>query len=348
MTLDPRKYFNPNHSHFFQSIARELLFYGSRGSGKSYSVADKLIYQSLKHGSINRPTKTLVLRTSGPALKRTCIDTLINRLELFEVPYTYNKNDNILSLPGGSSFIFISISDDSEVTKVKSITDADFLHVEEANELKEDWVLTAMGNLRGGKGLYKQAILTLNPTNKGCWCYKRYIEDPVEGSEVIFSRTEDNPWISQDYIDFLKGFKDYNPIKYQTDYLGEWVSTEGLIYTNWTVVDKLPFIPDEIFYGLDFGFSQHTGLVQISICDGKLYIEEKLYKTELTISNLIKELSLIVPKKAFIYADCARPEAIEEIFSAGWRNIRKSKKGVNSVEEGINSVRNYTLHILRN
>jgi len=38
---------NPNYSEIFQDTGEELLIYGGAGAGKSYSIADKLLLQSI-------------------------------------------------------------------------------------------------------------------------------------------------------------------------------------------------------------------------------------------------------------------------------------------------------------
>ena len=89
--------------------------------------------------------------------------------------------------------------------------------------------------------------------------------------------------------------------------------SDKIIYSTWHGVD-VPFeAPEEVIWGLDFGFNNPTALVKVYIKDGAFCAEEKLYKTGLTNENLIDELKLIIPPKEcgnVIYADSAESAQI--------------------------------------
>jgi phage terminase large subunit len=349
MVLDPKIFFNPTEAHknFFKSTAREILLCGSRGSGKSFTAADKIIYNSLISEAKGLPLKSVVMRTSYQSLKDSSVNTYRERLSAMQVPHECLMTIPFtIKLKGGSQILFLSIPNESHLDNIKSITDCNFLHIEECTSLKEDWYLVSRLMVRGKPGQIRQRILTCNPKNKSHWVYKRFIQNPVPGSEYIFARAEDNPFLDPRDIEDLKMLKDTNPIRYKIDYLGEWISTEGLVYSNWDIVDDIPFVPSDEWYGIDFGFTEPCAIIKISKCDGELYLEEKLYKTGLQPNQLILQMKRLVPFDAFIYADSSRPELISELFNAGWKNIRRCKKGPGSIEEGINFVRDQKLHIL--
>jgi phage terminase large subunit len=350
MILDPEKFFNNSETHkrFFQSNARDILFAGSRGSGKSFSVADKIILTSLIEESKGKKLKNVVLRTSFTDLKDSCVATYRERLNTMKIPHTYlDSIPFTITLPGGSKIIFRSISNDAHVDSIKSMTDINFLHIEEATSLEEQWYLTARAIVRGPKDQIRQRILTCNPKSKNHWIYKNFIQNPMPLSEYIFTRTEDNTFLAESDIQDLKNLQYTNPYRYKIDYLGQWSSLEGLIYTNWNIVDKVPFAPSDEWYGLDFGFNDPTSLVKISKCDNELYLSQVIHRKELQPTQLKNLMRNLIPMNSYIYADCARPELISELFAYGFKNIRKSKKGVNSIQEGINYVRDFKLHILR-
>ena len=117
---------------------------------------------------------------------------------------------------------------------------------------------------------------------------------------------------------------------------------KNLIYNNWEVTDKFPENHDETIYGLDFGFNNPTALVKINYHDGNIYLNQLLYGSKLTNEQLIMQMEgLIENKKDYIYADCAEPQRIEEISSAGF-NVYPAEK---SVSDGIDFVKRRKLFI---
>ncbi len=66
-------------------------------------------------------------------------------------------------------------------------------------------------------------------------------------------------------------------------------------------------------------------------------------KSDLSIDDIVKQMQkLNISKRYPIYADGARPEAIEQIKRAGY-NIKQATK---NVLDGINTVKEYDLKVL--
>ncbi len=339
---------NPNHKQFFQSTDRRIALYGSKGSGKSYSVADKILIQPSVQSQIakkNIKLKVVVIRQSLPSLKRTCIELLEERAELFKIKYNFNGQDKLVEYDNGSRIQFIGLDDCKAHMKVQSMTNVDMVWIEEIPEIQEKIYENADLILRGGHGLYKQMIATFNPVSTGSWVFRRWWEEQNESIVKMHCRTEDNPWIDKEYLQTLKDLEKSNKSLYTVYYLGEWGTLKGVIYDNYDVVDALPKKWDEIVYGLDFGFNVPTALVKIYIKGEKeIWIEQKIYKTELTNSALIKEMKqLKISKNDPIYCD-NEPDRIQELFEAGF-NAQPSDK---NVKDGIDFVKTLKLHYLNN
>lgn len=340
------------HKDFFKSVDRRLLFYGSKGSGKSYSVVDKLLLQPGIQSRISGrdiKLKSVVIRQSMPSLKRSCIELFQERSDLLQVPYHLNKSDFYATYANGSRVIFIGLDDTKAYQKLQSITNVDFVWIEELPEVLERTYENADLILRGGNGLYKQFIGTFNPVSIGSWVHRRWWEDGHELAQQILARAEDNRFIDPDYIQTLKDLEHSNYSLYTVYYLGQWGILKGVIYAD--NVDEVDSIGkyDEIIYGLDFGFNVPTALVklylhQIGKESWECYVEQMLYKTELTNSKLIAELKrLKINKNHPIYGDTAEPDRIQEIYEAGY-NIHPSDK---NVKDGIDFCKGVKFHYLK-
>jgi len=136
--------------------------------------------------------------------------------------------------------------------------------------------------------------------------------------------------------------QDYNFYRVYT--LGEWGRLENLIYSNWDIlpINHFPKDPDEIIYGLDFGFNNPTAMVKIQFKDKCIYEEELIYQSSLTPDKLITRLDDLLPanhkKNKLIYCDSENAEAIQMLQNAGY-NAMPAEKGKNSVFDGITRVK---------
>jgi phage terminase large subunit len=338
---------NPNHKGFFQSTDRRILFYGAKGSGKSYGVADKILLQPQIQTEIAKKDiklKIVVIRQSLPSLKRSCIELFEERSNLFKMPYHLNKSDFIAEYGNGSRILYIGLDDSKAYQKLQSITNVDMVWIEELPEISEITYENADLILRGGQGLYKQFIGTFNPVSIGSWVYRRWWEQDNEKVLKIKTLAEDNPWIDEQYLETLKNLEFSNKSLYTVYYKGEWGILKGVIYDNYDIVDQLPESYEEIIYGLDFGFNNQTALLKIYLKDQECWLEQLIYKSGLTNNDLIREIKkLEINKNDPIYCDSAEPARIEEIHREGF-NAKESDK---NVKDGIDFTKTLKLHYLK-
>jgi phage terminase large subunit len=116
-------------------------------------------------------------------------------------------------------------------------------------------------------------------------------------------------------------------------------AAKELIYTQWKYYDKE--VTGDVFYGLDFGFTNPAALVKVTHSEGANYAEELLYQSGLTNPPLIELIKDLGISKGPIYADCAEPKTIEELYKAGI-NVLPSDK---DVWAGIVGVKSYPLYV---
>jgi phage terminase large subunit len=117
-----------------------------------------------------------------------------------------------------------------------------------------------------------------------------------------------------------------------------------IIYTHWKLCDKMP-MRGEVFFGQDFGYNVPSALVLCELYEGAVYIQEWLYETRLTTSDLIERYKDIgVSKTIEIYCDNAEPKTIEELRRAGYNAYEANK----DVTEGIRKVKSLPLFITEN
>jgi phage terminase large subunit len=121
--------------------------------------------------------------------------------------------------------------------------------------------------------------------------------------------------------------------------LGHVGSMEGVIYTDWAVIEELPREAKYICTGLDFGFTNDpSAAVDIYRYDGEIILDQVLFRKGMTNRDIAKNLKGRVRE---VFADSAEPKSIHEIKGYGI-NIRGAKKGRDSVSFGIDLLQQNT------
>lgn len=350
--LSDLRLYNRKYVPLFENKSEFLHLYGSAGSGKSRFIAQKEIALTFDEKRRNR--KTLVIRKVARTLKDSVYSELLGVIYGWDFGAYFENTKSPLSITNkltGVQVLFIGLDD---IEKVKSISGVDRIWIEEATELQSYSELEQLRlRLRGFDEV--QITLSYNPIDEYHWLNKQIHETAKEGHCLFHSTYNDNEKLKAldpkyfEYLDNLEG----NYARVYRD--GLWGRViEGLIYENWSQRDTFPTNdkdePDVQFYGLDFGYSDPTALVQCHIQDAlpkkKLIAQEILYKTGLDSDGLCNEFDRIgVRKDRQIIADNARPELIASLKKRGYK-IKGCEKGTGSVLTGINKLRNYDINIV--
>jgi len=349
MIINLNQYLNPNHIELFRATEPELVVYGGANAGKTYSIADKLLCQSIWQN--DRPLKALIIRKTFPALRVSALEILEKRAELFRLPFRLNEAKWIARCLN-MTFIFQSLNNKEDYEKLKSQTDIDFIWINEIIQLREPDYEECLRRLRGGKSLFEQIIIDFNPIGKTSWIYKRFFERNIGNARKLRYTIDDN---HPDYLALektqrefkrLKATENHNKNYYNIYFLGQWGELEGIIY-NWDIVDKPPDNPDEIFYGGDFGYSVDPAvLLKIYRKANEFWLEEVIYEKELTnieLGRKMKEKG--VGFDEYSYWDSAEPKSIQELCDMGF-TAKPCEKGPDSVLAGIDFLQDQKIHII--
>lgn len=304
---------------------------GSR-SGKTYNILYWLIIKAQTQWN-NKVVD--IVRKSFPTLRQSVMFDffqILNNLGIYNES-NHNKTENIYTL-NKTLFRFFSC-DDSQKMRGPG---RDILFCNEANELRlEDF---RQLNMR----TRELTILDYNPSDEFHWIY----DHVLTRDDCKFHKTTyvDNPFLPQRIIKEIESYKDTDENYWRIYGLGERGMSQTSIYTHWNLCDELP--EDAPYYiGLDFGYNHPTAITKTVIVDNTLYTKELLYKSYLTVQDIIRELKVLDLKPTdTIYADCSRPEMIQEIFDAGF-NIHPTRKGPNSVKDGIDIIKRHKLFITK-
>lgn len=347
MNINP--YLNPNHQALFQSTDEELVVYGGTDAGKSFSIADKLLIQAITQSQTK--IKALIIRKTFPSLRNTALEILTERAELFQLPFLLNKSEWTAKC-GNMKFIFLSLNNKEDFSKLKSMTGVDYVWINEATEIREDDYEECLRRMRGGKATFSQIIVDFNPIGRTSWVYKRFFDRNIGTARKLRYTIFDNhpDYLktpeAQRFIERLKRTKKYDPNLFKIYFEGKWGELEGRIY-GWDVVPLPKGTSYEIFYGGDFGYSiDPAAVVKIYRKADEFWLQEVIYKTGLTNQALGKEMKdKGITENNVIYFDSAEPKSIQELCNMGL-NAKPCRKGADSVRAGIDFIKSKKVHIV--
>lgn len=307
---------------------------GSAGSGKSFTIAQKLVLRCCRE-----PIRVLVCRRYATTLRNSCFSLfkeILNKWQL--TPYVKIKEtDMSITFPNGAQIVMIGLDTEEKLLSLQNIST---VWVEEAYEVEKEKVEQLNLRMRG-TAANQQLIFSWNPISKQSWLYKFTVEEPPENSIFIHSTYRDNPFLNDEYVAALDEMAIRNPAKYRIYGLGEWgVDTEGLVFTNWQSLefDAMALASQGLEHraGMDLGWVDKSAIVDTLYdrASRTIYVFNEFYKSGCQLSELAAAIENMNLKKTKIYVDAAEPRSIQ-FFKKEGINATACAKGRDSVKAGI-------------
>lgn len=318
---------------------------GGAGSGKSYSITQKIIMRCL-----NEQIKVLVCRRYGTTIRNTCFSLFKEILEKWKIReyIKINESDFRIVFPNGSEIIFMGLD---EETKLLSLNNIGTVFIEEAYEVPQNIVEQLNLRMRGNNA-NQQIIMAWNPISQNHWLYNFSVENPPENSIFLHSTYKDNPFLNADYVASLEELQQRNPQKARIYCNGEWgIDTDGLVFTNWRTedFDELDLLSSGLEYrvGSDLGFRDATTVITsfYDRANKRIYVADELYKTGLQLDQIAAAIgNMGIGKHQKIYMDSAEPRSIQYFRNQGF-NAVPCIKGRDSVKARILFLQNHEIII---
>ena len=339
---------------FWNFKGRYKVVKGSRGSKKSKTTAQWIIYHMMKYQLSN----TLVIRqafnthqdSTWTELKWATVNLGVSHL------WQFNKSPlQATYLPTGQKILFRGLDNPLSITSITvEVGYLNFVWVEEAFQLKsEDDFNKVDMSIRGElpPGYFKQFIITFNPWNERHWLKRRFFDVKDDNILALTTNYQVNEWLGEDDIALFEKMKRDQPSRYRVEGLGEWGTATGLVFENWRIEDfdyrdiarENPKIVSR--FGLDFGYSVDPAAFVACLFDmenRKCYIFDEIYKKGLLNNELAKEIKGKGYGKEVIIADSAEQKSIEEIRKLyGVPKIKPAVKGPGSINQGIQFLKQF-------
>lgn len=300
---------------------------GSRSS-KSYSVMQLLVQIA-----VNEPNKRIsCVSHSLPHVKRGIyrdFKVIMTELDLWDDNH-FSYSDFIYTFPNGSYIELFGLEDEGKARG----PGRDILFINEANLLTKALFDQLAMRTTG------QIFLDWNPADFVSWVYT--VADNPKNKKIHSTYLNNRTNLTESQINAIEAFKDLpDDFMWKVYGLGQRGAAKELIYTKWQQVSELPG-KGEQFYGLDFGYNHPAALVRVEYYEGAHYVEELIYQSNLTLTELVRKMQTFNIGNATIWADAAEPKSIEEIYRSGFRGVKAASK---DVWAGIVKVKSFHLSL---
>ena len=149
LKIDPP---NEKQKLFLTASCKHIGFGGARGGGKSWCVRVKAVLLCLRYAGI----KVLIIRRTYPELVNNHINPM---LELLHGVAKYNKTEKVFHFPNGSTVSFGYCNADRDLGRYQG-AEYDVVFLDEATQLREDWIRRITASVRGVNEFPKRVYYT--------------------------------------------------------------------------------------------------------------------------------------------------------------------------------------------
>lgn len=196
MQIDLNPIFPPAYRALFEKHWRYIVYYGGRGGGKSWAVADVLLILGCQ-----APLRILCARELQISIADSVHRLLCDRIEALGLQGFYHITQKSIEGVNGTIFLFKGIKHNS--TEIKSTEGIDICWVEEAEKVSRNSWEVLIPTIRkeriqeDGSITPSQIIVTFNTKNVTDATYERFILNKRENTYVKKVSWRDNPFFPE-------------------------------------------------------------------------------------------------------------------------------------------------------
>ena len=321
---------------FFNETHRFVLVKGGRGSGKSHTAAQRVIFRCLSEAN----HKYLVTRKIARMLKDSVVSDITKILDELNEPYTQTISPPRIEFENGSQILFYGLDVPEKIKSVSGITS---VWMEEGDQYRAKDFIEVDSILRS-KSHHAEILITFNPVSKRSAIYQMFYAKKSFNKRSLYheSTYRDNPHAAPEWVESIEALKEVAPEKYEVYSLGHWGIQSGSIYRPLEQVANAPETYDRRYFGIDYGYTNPTGIVEVREHDGVYYLKQLMYARKQQHIDVAEFMQTYL-NGSFdeVYIDPSSVGLIEMMAGMGIN----AKKGDNNVQAGIGYVKSIQANI---
>ncbi|HIG66678.1 MAG TPA: PBSX family phage terminase large subunit, partial [Porticoccaceae bacterium] len=202
---------------------RNMVYYGGRGSGKSWAFAQALLLQGAQK-------KLLILctREFQGSIQDSVHRLLSSMIDKMGLATFYRIEKSKIIGANGTEFLFEGLK--NNVTKIKSMEGVDICWCEESESISQfSWDVLIPTIRKDGSEIW----VSFNTANEDDPTWQTFVEHPRENSYVKKVSWRDNPWFPKELENEKDALKKHDYAKYKHIWEGEFVAAfDGAYYVK--------------------------------------------------------------------------------------------------------------------
>jgi phage terminase large subunit len=210
----------PHFQPLYQSGYRHYVLYGGRASGKSWGVAQAIVYYTSTFAC-----NVLCVRSIQKSIQESSYRLIVETIERADIADNYVITDTYLQhKETGSRITFMGVRTDPQ--KIKSTEGIDVLWWEEADTAEQEEIDLVIPTIRKSGSIL---IWTLNPRYELDPISKMFLppNDPPPKTCLIPVSWQDNPYFPEVLRAEMEDMKQKDPAKYLHVWEGHFASTSA-------------------------------------------------------------------------------------------------------------------------
>lgn len=331
-----------NKEHVFSDLhykqARYKVYWGGRGSAKSWAIAEALVRKAAA-----LPVRILCVREYQNSIKDSSHKLLKDTIARLGLQSWFTVTDKSITSRCGAEFMFKGLFSNED--GIKSTEGVDIVWVEEAHSVSEaSWRSLTPTIRKDGSEIW----VCFNLRTEQDPAYQRFVVNRRTDSIVHKVNYDSNPYFGGVLRQEMEDDKARDFHLYEHIWLGYPLKISKAIifsdkYTSEVIDPVLHKQADRMLLGADFGFAQDPStLLRMFIIDRTLYIEHEAYGVGVELDDMPAFYDRVPGARLWpIKADGARPETISYLRRQGF-NISAAAKWDGSVKDGITHMRGFT------
>ena len=313
---------------------------GGTSAGKTFGIIPLLINKASKKPLL----EISIVAESIPHLKRGAMKDfkkiMVQTNRWFDE--RWNATDFKYTFANGSIIEFFSADNDAKLRGARR----DGLYMNECNNM------TFHAYTELASRTKEFVYLDWNPTNE-FWFHKELLND--DDVDFLIVNYLDNEACPESALNFILKAKEKSKKSkfwenwYNVYGLGQIGNLEGVIFSDWKQIDKIPLDAKLIGRGMDFGYTNDpTTLTDIYFYNNEYIFDERIYRTGLTNPDIWREFkSLNMDNLIYTIADSAEPKSIQELSHLGMK-IQGATKGADSIMFGVQKMQEVNFSVTSN